>query len=99
MFVSLIKEMNLINLPKYLLRKALFVLLLTSTSITQALTLGEFAVDSFLDKPLKAEIFVNGDSGDNLKTLEISMASAEEFDFNKAVNAWRDAKQRRAFQS
>ena len=72
--------MNLINLPKYLLRKALFVLLLTSTSIAHALTLGEFAVDSFLDKPLKAEILVNGDSGDNLKTLEISMASAEEFE-------------------
>ncbi len=80
MFVSLIKEMNLINLPKYLLKKALFVLLLTSTSIAQALTLGEFAVDSFLDKPLKAEIYVNGDSGDNLKTLEVSMASAEEFE-------------------
>ena len=79
MFVSLFKELNLASLSKKLLKKVLFVLLLASSSIAQALTLGDFVVDSFLDKPLKAAITVNGNSGDNLNTLEISMASKEEF--------------------
>ena len=79
MFVSLFKDLNLANLPNMLLRKVLFVLLLASSSVAQALTMGDFVVDSFLDTQLKAEILVDGNSGDNLNSLNVSIASEEEF--------------------
>ena len=79
MFVSLLKELSLVNLSNKLLRKILFVLLLVTSSAAQALTMGDFVVNSFLDKELQASIEVNGDSGDNLNTLEVSIANEAEF--------------------
>jgi len=79
MLVSLLKELSLVNLPNKLLRKVLFILLLATSSAAQALTMGDFVVNSFLDKELQAEIVIDGDSGDNLNTLEVSIASEAEF--------------------
>jgi len=80
MFVSLLKELNLVSLSKVLLKKILFIILLAGYSTAQALTLGEFSVESFLDKPLSAEIIANANSGDNLDSLEVTMANEEEFE-------------------
>ena len=80
MLMSLLKELSLVNLPNRLLRKILFVLLLTTSSAAQALTLGDFEVNSFLDRELRAEIVIDGGSGDNLDTVEVSIASEAEFD-------------------
>ena len=77
--MSLLKELSLVNLPNKLLRKILFVLLLATSSAAQALTMGDFVVNSFLDKELQAEIVIDGDSGDNLDTIEVSIANEAEF--------------------
>ena len=80
MLVSLLKELSLVNLSNKLLRKILFIILLSSSSAAQALTMGDFVVNSFLDKELQAEIIVDGDSGDNLNSIDVSIADQAEFD-------------------
>jgi len=60
------------------LSKVLFSIVFLSVD-AHALTLGSLSVDSYLDKPLQGTISVSGNSGDNLSSLVVSMASDEEF--------------------
>ena len=79
MYTSSFNIESISKSSKALLSNAFLVGMLVFNSSANALTLGDFKVDSFLDKPLKAEISIDANSGDNLDTLIVSIASEEEF--------------------
>ena len=48
---------------------------------------------------IKTADWLSADRLNNLMRIAMNKTSLEDFDFEKAVNVWREAKQRRAFQT